>query len=337
MIDNQSDKIIMECQQGSSRTEGLNFENHHYDHKSHSRRSVDWRDSGIVIDDEQQQQFFNSIDKICNSSSSQLNYGQLASSSSLFEHDDDGDTVLHLAVVGCAINKVKDLIKICDLNAINNMMQTPLHVATMANRPDMVELLLLSGAKFDIQDRRGSTPLHIACQKGFTQIASIILDNFSKNHLSLRQYIEVTDFDGQTCLHLAAAHNQKGIIGLLVNNYDIDLNYRDTRSGETVIHKAISLFNVDLLDFLLKLGKHCNQADYYGRRPLDTIKILKESKIDEQQYSILIIAEELIRNEIKKCIEQSGCCASTSLNDEQILNSPSSTSSSDYSDSDSDS
>lgn len=334
----------MECQQGSSGTEGLIFDNHQYDHISHSktsisRRSVDWRDSGIVIDDDQQQQFFNSMDKICSDSNVQSNYSQLTSNSSLFEHDDDGDTVLHLAVVGCSINKVRDLISICDLNAINNMMQTPLHVATMANRPEMVELLLLSGAKFDIQDRRGNTPLHIACQKGFTRVASVILDYLSKNQSSLRQYIEVTDFDGQTCLHSAASHNQKEIIELLVNSYNIDLNFRDTRSGETIIHKAISLFDVGLLEFILKLGKHCNQADYYGRKPLDTIKILKESKIDKQQYDNLITAEQLICNEIKKCVEQDGCCVLTGYN-KQILNpsSPSSSSSSsDYSDSDSDS
>lgn len=338
----------MEGQPGSTSMATPNF-NRQYDHSktSISRRSVDWRDSGIVIDDDQQQ-FSNSIERICSLSSTTSNGRSISSSSSssyhpLFEHDYDGDTILHLAVVGCTVDKVRDLIRICDLNAINNMMQTPLHVATMADRPEMVGLLLSSGARLNMHDRRGNTPLHLACQKGYIDVANIILDcslcnTFPNNELTLKQYIELTNFDGQTCLHLAASHDQRGIVELLVNRYNSDLSCRDTRSGETIVHKAISLFNIDLLAFILNLGKHCNVADYCGRRPLDTIKILKESKIDKQQYDKLLLAEELIKNEIELCIEQNGCCAPTSNQQTSFQNGildQSSSSSSDYSDSDS--
>lgn len=311
---------------------------HHYD-KSISRRSVDWRDSGIEIDDDQQ---FNSIDAICDIDSTLISQsrGCCLIDGITYDADVDGDTILHLAVVGCTLDKVKDLIKICDLDAINNMMQTPMHVATMANRPEMVELLIFSGAKLNIHDRRGDTPLHLACQKGYKDIADTILNAIksgsNSDGLTLKQQIEMTNFDGQTCLHTAALHDQSAIIELLVNKYEADVNCRDSRSGETIMHKAIGKFSVDLIAFILSLGKHCNQADYSGRMPLDMIRILRESRIDKFQVDKLVLTEKLVNERIQICVEQNGCCLmkkNVQSNDE-ILDS--SSSSSDYSDSDSD-
>lgn len=314
------------------------------DSKSHfegniSRRSIDWRDSGIVIDDDFQ---FNSID-----------YGSTFLNSSRGENidrninyleDEDGDTILHLAVVGCTVEKAKDLIQMCDLDAINNMIQTPLHVATMANRPEMVELLLNSGAKPNVHDRRGNTALHLSCEKGFKEIASIIL-NFiariseeTRNCLTLKQFIELTNFDGHTCLHLAALNDKREILELLVNEYDANLNCQDSRSGETILHKAICMFNVDLVAFIVGFKKHCNQSDYSGRKPLDTIRLLQDSRIDKTQFGLLVCAEKLIKDRIITCGEQNGCCFAGITESVDSPPSPSSSSSlsSENSESDSD-
>lgn len=305
--------------------------------KNISRRSVDWRDSGIVIDEDFQ---LNSLDSICNSFSARTNieFNACSVERMAINQDIDGDTILHLAVVGCTIDKVKDLIKICDLDAINNMMQTPLHVATMANRPEMVEILLSSGAKPNIHDRRGNAPLHIACQKGFLEIVRIILDHvcerISIDGFTLEQHLEQTNFEGQTCLHLAAANKKLDIVQLLVDRYNANLNCQDSRSGETILHKAISKFDVDLVAFIVDLKFHCNQADYSNRRPLDTIRILGDSKLDQSQKNKLMMIHELVLKRIGVCIEQNGCCVNIvdNLND----NSSGTSSSSDYSDSDSD-
>lgn len=329
-----------------------------------SRRSVDWRDSGIVIDEDHQ---FNSFDVICGDFTSTLSgrsYIELAPSnlstqtnSSSFEkivqdQDDDGDTILHLAVVGFPLDKVKDLTKICDLNAINNMIQTPMHVAAMANRPEMVELLLEAGARYDVHDRRGNTPLHLACQKNHSDIVWILLSFIkrlsqsesstfngatSEHSSTLKRYIEMTNFEGQTCLHLAATHNWQNVIATLVQKFDADLNCRDSRSGDTILHKAISSFNVELVRFILQLGKHCNKPDFNGRTPSDTIKLLRESRLDKTQLEKLVVIEQLVNERIEQCANQDGCCAplTSTINqfNHEMLD-PSS-SSSDYSDSDS--
>lgn len=327
--------------------------------KGHSRRSVDWRDSGIVIDEDQHFYSFDNTsrdlglpinlstplqeEKLEQYQEEQVKNRSLfdVKCSSLLDHDDDGDTILHLAVVGCTVSKVKDLIRVCDLNAINNMMQTPLHVAVMASRAEMVELLIVSGARLDVHDRRGNTPLHLACQTGQKNIVVLILDSLQKSSQStdsrpsVSQQINTTNFDGSTCLHLCALEDKRDIIELLVKNYEADLNSQDSRSGETIVHIAIKKFNPDLVAFILSLSKHCNRADYSGRQPMDTIKILEDSISDPYQLETLKQIEQSVFNRIKACIKSSdGCCFSEQL---ERLNNPildSSSSSSDYSDSD---
>lgn len=321
-----------------------------YIKNTHSRRSVDWRDSGIVIDDDFN---INNLDlphydlgAACSSMprarptedyAQQIGQNNKISNYNPVE-DDDGDTILHLAVVGCTQTKVEELMKICDLDAINNLMHTPLHLATMSNKPDMVKLLIDNGAKSNLPDRRGNTPLHLACKNGYIEIVNLILEgskNMEPNQNAqeiIRQYIETTNFDGLTCLHIASLNDRKDIIDLLVNRYNCNINCQDSRSGETILHKAIHQLNLGLIQYILSLDKHCNDKDYYGRTPLATIDVLVKSNVSQSDIELLESARELIRNRIIRCIESQGCCLS--LMDCQDDDVSESSSSSEYTDSD---
>lgn len=326
-----------------------------YIKNNHSRRSVDWRDSGIVIDDD-----FNinnlelphydiglpcpsnqsSVMKSSGSSNYDNQINQADSSNYNPIEDDDGDTILHLAVVGCTQTKVLELMKICDLNAINNLMHTPLHVATMGNRPEMVKLLLDNKAKLDVPDRRGNTPLHLACKSGHIEIVNLMLEAAKIMHPDqdtneiTKQYIEITNFDGLTCLHLASSNDHRDIIDLLVKQHNCNINCQDSRSGETILHKAIHQLNIGLIKYILELEKHCNEKDYYGRSPMATIDVLIKSNIPQQQVDILESVKELIRNRIIKCIEQRGCCLFLMDCQDEDMSSDESSSGSEYTDSD---
>lgn len=52
------------------------------------------------------------------------------------------------------------------LNQPNNRLQTPLHLATMTRRDDVIVRLLQNGARRRVFDRDLDTPLHIACRQG---------------------------------------------------------------------------------------------------------------------------------------------------------------------------
>ncbi len=73
---------------------------------------------------------------------------------------------------------------------------TPLHAAVAANRPDMVEFLLIHGADANASDSTGRTPLHIAAESIYTQIGKMLLAHGAK--------INAVAKTGDTPLHGAA-------------------------------------------------------------------------------------------------------------------------------------
>ncbi|MEZ6112473.1 MAG: ankyrin repeat domain-containing protein [Pirellulaceae bacterium] len=52
---------------------------------------------------------------------------------------------------------------------------TPLHIATLANQPAAVALLLSNGADVSVADREGNTALHLASFLGRTDIVLVLL------------------------------------------------------------------------------------------------------------------------------------------------------------------
>jgi ankyrin repeat protein len=49
-----------------------------------------------------------------------------------------------------------------DVNAVNANGQTPLHAAVNAGVNDVVEMLMKKGARIDVKDMKGDTPLMLA-------------------------------------------------------------------------------------------------------------------------------------------------------------------------------
>ena len=54
--------------------------------------------------------------------------------------------------------------------------QTPLHVACFKGHVDAARLLLDKGADIDRVNKRGETPLYAACSKGHVDAARLLLD-----------------------------------------------------------------------------------------------------------------------------------------------------------------
>lgn len=89
-----------------------------------------------------------------------------------------GGIALHVAV------NMKDPALLVDLlnriphlvDANNNALQTPLHIAARHGKLDALNRLLTAGAKVDSTDSLGSTPLMEAVKKGHAEIVSVLLN-----------------------------------------------------------------------------------------------------------------------------------------------------------------
>jgi len=97
--------------------------------------------------------------------------------------------------------------------------QTPLHIAMLAGSSfvaDAVGTLLQYGANSLAQDVQGRTPMHLACERTWDDSAEAVLAvmlAFSSNPRNLLLY---PDFNGNTCLHAAAAKGEIGAVRTLL-------------------------------------------------------------------------------------------------------------------------
>lgn len=111
---------------------------------------------------------------------------------------DEGLSPLHQAALMGRTEVVAALVAhpSCDVNIENHRGSTPLHKAASKNFPSIVKILLDSGANIDAVDSSERTALHWACFYGHTEVARTLL-NYGPT-------IEISDKTGLTAPDLAS-------------------------------------------------------------------------------------------------------------------------------------
>lgn len=202
--------------------------------------------------------------------------------------DEEGDTELHSAIIHNNPNQAVDLISCSPdskcLDVQNYLHQTPLHLAVITKLPIVVRRLIIAGASLELLDYRGNSALHIASIEGNVHCAHALMTPINyyfefRNeqmyvlpHQLLPQNLEITNFDGKTCLHLAVENfigyygknEHLELISLLINGGS-DINSHDMKSGRTILHYAAQSRNLPLLEIILKDQRvEVNAMDYDG-------------------------------------------------------------------------
>lgn len=89
--------------------------------------------------------------------------------------DNEGNTLLHRAVINKDIASVEKLLKKdLDINHRNNRGQSPLHLATINNSLNIVEILINHNVKITLFDIYGYSPLYYANYLKFFKIANYL-------------------------------------------------------------------------------------------------------------------------------------------------------------------
>ena len=92
--------------------------------------------------------------------------------------DDDGNTILHLAMSSGSIDEIKSLIeKTTNINIKNCFNDTALHIAASQSMTEVVRFLLEKGADPNIADNAGHTPLYTALTEKELEITLLLIDN----------------------------------------------------------------------------------------------------------------------------------------------------------------
>ncbi|KAI7812879.1 NF-kappa-B inhibitor beta [Triplophysa rosa] len=184
---------------------------------------------------------------------------------------EDGDTVLHLAliheqwaIVNCLLEEISlDSNWIPYLDIQNDLGQTALHLAVIVDQSECVRALLCNGANAEVQERGGNTPLHLAVREHRTECVRE-LTSCSRTR---PEHLNITNFAGMCALHTAVQKGNCDIIKMLLDA-GADANQRDLGSGRSPLHLAVEGQRSAVVELLLSAGAVVNQRSYAGHTPL---------------------------------------------------------------------
>ncbi|XP_047654925.1 nuclear factor NF-kappa-B p105 subunit isoform X4 [Phacochoerus africanus] len=184
--------------------------------------------------------------------------------------DENGDSVLHLAIIHLHAQLVRDLLEVTSglisdeiINMRNDLYQTPLHLAVITKQEAVVEDLLRAGADLSLLDRLGNSVLHLAAKEGHDKILSILL-----KHKKAALLIDHPNGEGLNAIHVAMMSNSLPCL-LLLMAAGADVNAQERKSGRTALHLAVELDNISLAGCLLLEGDaHVDSTTYDGTTPL---------------------------------------------------------------------
>ncbi|KAK9890890.1 hypothetical protein WA026_012232 [Henosepilachna vigintioctopunctata] len=209
-----------------------------------------------------------------------------------YEQDENGDTLLHLAIGNGQLQKAYSLI--CQsphprlLDTPNDEALTPLHLAVLTRQPFVARWLIVAGARPGPRNIDGNSPLHLAVQVGEIDCLQAIMypvQNKEREDMKLNYSVqklehydlEQWNYNGQTCVHVAALRGNVEIMRHLIW-YGANINAREGLEGNTALHYAVKRNDEHLINFLLNecTNLDVNITNYGGHNVFFTTGI-KES------------------------------------------------------------
>ncbi|XP_072498410.1 NF-kappa-B inhibitor epsilon [Notamacropus eugenii] len=185
---------------------------------------------------------------------------------------EDGDTLLHLAVIHEAPTVLRCCLALLPqevLDIQNDLFQTALHLAVYLDQPSTVQALVQKGASRTLQDRHGDTALHLACQHQHLDCARHLLEAAPEQGRSQHHHPELRlqNWQGLACLHLATLQRNRQLMELLLQN-GADIDIQEGTSGKTALHLAVETQDRALVRFLLRAGARVDARMHNGCTPL---------------------------------------------------------------------
>ncbi|KAH3707840.1 ankyrin repeat domain-containing protein 55-like [Dreissena polymorpha] len=218
--------------------------------------------------------------------------------SSIQQKDSDGYTPLHHTVLGKHMSALKRLVKMgADVNAQDGQGRTCLSIAAYQGWCEGLIYLLRKGARQDIVDNSGRSPLHASTYDTDVKPLTTLLKRLKSEGINLgdnekmttlhwaafhdrpdhvRQLLQkgalltVADVDGKTPLHWAAQNGSRACAVLLVESDESgELLSRVDKCGKLALHLAAAAGHVGILQDLAEAGPHlCGEGDMDDRTPL---------------------------------------------------------------------
>lgn len=218
----------------------------------------------------------------------------------VFEQNYQNETLLHFAARLSSPEIITELIKHGARTDVQDEFGwTPLHEACNSCNEEAVLLMLQTGTNPNIFSRKQETPLHLAARKNATGIMVRLINAGAKKQLLNRR--------GDTPLHLAAAMGLKEASEvLLLAKANPSLRNLD---GYAPLHLAATKGHLKCATILLQYGADPDQPDHKGRSFLDIagifgktlfVKQIASSKQKSQTSSSVNPSDQLAKFQVSE-------------------------------------
>lgn len=139
-----------------------------------------------------------------------------------------------------------------------------LHVSVDAANVEMTKTLVGAGARLDIRDANGLTPLAVAAYKGLPDLVKLLLDTEKGSNV---EYRGSADNRGRTALHFSASRGYMEVIKLLLDTPDASvLCTKQNEHGSTPLHSAARRgHRLEEIKILLDKGADMSIANNLGK------------------------------------------------------------------------
>lgn len=214
------------------------------------------------------------------------------------KEQDTKDNIFEIVKNGNLENIDKIFNNIIDLEIYNEDFFTPLGIAAISDKKEIVEYLLKNGAKDDIRNLNGTTSLMIYSACGMVDKIKDILQHDIKD-------IDNINSDMHSALTYALKNNHYDIADYLIEK-GVKLNY-ENYSYNNIIFKIISLGDTKALEYLINKGIDINKVDYLGNSCLqNSIEYDKENialKLIEKGADINFYNKNMLRSTLVTAVE----------------------------------
>ena len=187
---------------------------------------------------------------------------------------------IHDAVKASDLEKIEKILQADpgQVNATEERIPTPLHVAAWwgqkaaaelliagganPNARDKAELMIADGGFLGVEVRTGGTPLHLATYRGHTDVMELLIAKGAN--------VNAADDGLWTPLHWATAYGRKACAELLITKGAV-IDARD-KEGQTPLHRAVAFTShrdsLTIVELLVAKGADVNAKAATGETPL---------------------------------------------------------------------
>ena len=177
------------------------------------------------------------------------------------KQDENGDTLLHLACRREAEDVLQYVLQDVDnssdaFSIQNNRQITPLHLLA-AKEISARTLVLIKCDNSNVKNAHGNTPLHLACQHGFT--------DFAKHLMIVCQCdADIPNDKEELPIHIAARRSLKELVKMLASPDNVQ---KKTDNGDTPLHIACQQADLSVVELLISLNCDFNIPNKQGDTP----------------------------------------------------------------------